>query len=177
MKRIDWDRTLTLLSPHSYALLSTIDETGRANLMGLGWWMITSWEPQQIAISVGKGQFSRMNLDFVNEFVLCFPTAAQAKGAWICGTVSGRDGDKFRMAGFDPEPSEHVRPPRIADCLVAIECRVLQRHETGDHVLYVGDVQSIHGAEFEAPHLYSIHYNKLIALDHHLTVMEAPGRR
>jgi len=176
MQELEWDRALTLLSPHNYALLSTQEAAGRANLMGLGWWTIVSWSPPQVVVSVGKGQHSRACLDEVPEFVLNFPNVDQAKGAWLCGTVSGRDGDKFRMAGFTAEPSTKVRPPRVEGCTVAFECRVSQRIEAGDHVIFVADIVAISGNPDAPMHLYSIHYNKLVALDHDLNATDTPGQ-
>lgn len=176
MKPMDWDQAILLLSPHPYTLLCTTGESGRANLMGVGWWTIVSWNPPQLAVSVGRGQFSRECLDAVPEFTVNVPSEAQARGAWLCGTVSGRDGDKFAMAGLSPVPSTTVRPPLVEGSTVAFECRVAQRVEAGDHVVYIGDVLAIHGSPESPMHLYSIHYNKLVALDKDLNRNEAPGR-
>lgn len=176
MKAIDWDQAITLLSPHSYTLLATQGQSGRPNLMGVGWWTIVSWSPPQIAVSIGRNQYSRQCLDEVPEFALCFPSDRQARGAWICGTVSGRDGDKFAMAGFTPVPSKVIRPPVVEGATVSFECRVSNRVETGDHVLFIGDVLAIQGTPEAPMHLYSIHYNKLVAIDSALRHDDAPGQ-
>ena len=34
------------------------------------------------------------------EFVLNYPNEEQANAAWICGTKSGRYGDKIKLAGL-----------------------------------------------------------------------------
>jgi flavin reductase (DIM6/NTAB) family NADH-FMN oxidoreductase RutF len=174
MKTITWDEAITLLSPHSYTLLSTLAPGGRANLMGVGWWTIVSWSPPQVALSIGRGQFSRECLDALPEFALCFPSQAQARGAWLCGTVSGRDGDKFAMAGFTPVPAKLVRPPLVEGSTVSFECKVVNRIESGDHVLYIGDVLEVHGTPESPLHLYSIHYNKLVAIDKDLHHVDSP---
>ncbi len=176
MKPLDWDEALALLSPHSYALLSTVPKEGRPNLMGLGWWTIVSWSPRQVAISVGRGQYSRECLDAVPEFGLSFPSERQSRGAWICGTVSGRDGDKFAMAGFQPVASSRIRPPLVEGATVAFECRVTQRIETGDHVMYIADIEAMHGTPESPMHLFSIHYNKLVGIDKDLHVTDTPGQ-
>jgi hypothetical protein len=36
--------------------------------------------------------------------------------------------------------------------------------ETGDHILYVGQVQAVRGAPGTPKHLYSLHYRQLIAI-------------
>lgn len=174
MKSMEWDQALTLLSPHSYTLMSTMGPGGRANLMGVGWWTIVSWSPPQVAVAIGRAQYSRECLDAVPEFALSFPSAAQARGAWLCGNVSGRDGDKFAMAGFTPVPSGAIRPPLVEGATVAFECKVVNRVETGDHVLFIGEVLGIHGTPEAPMHLYSIHYNKLVAIDKDLRHSDAP---
>ena len=141
MQTITWDEAIMLLSPHSYTLLSTLAPDGRANLMGVGWWTIVSWAPPQLAISIGRAQFSRECLDAIPEFALCFPALSQARGAWLCGTVSGRDGDKFAMAGFTPRPSERIRPPLVDGATVSFECKVTNRPTIRDDVLDVNQAR------------------------------------
>jgi flavin reductase (DIM6/NTAB) family NADH-FMN oxidoreductase RutF len=170
MKQIDWDQALTLLSPHSYALLSTVTNAGRTNLMGVGWWTITSWNPPMVAVSIGKPRYTARCLDQVPEFGLCFPGVDQAKGAWVCGTVSGAKVDKFKESGLEPEPSTVIRPPLVKDAAVAFECRVVKKMEVGDHILYVGEIVAIHGTPGIRMHLYTIHYRKLAGIDADLNV-------
>jgi len=168
MKNLTWDEAIGLASPHPYALLCTVGASGRANLMGIGWWTIVSWNPPQVAVSVGRGQFSRECLDEVPEFTLNLPSEDQARGAWICGTVSGREGDKFARSGLRALPSVEVRPPRVEGATVVFECRVVRQIETGDHVLYLADVVAISGSPDHPRHLYSIHYHRLVSLDGNL---------
>ncbi len=170
MKNLSWDDALTLLSPHSYALVSSVDTGGRPNLMGLSWWSFVSWEPQMVAISVGKRKHTRENLDQVPEFVLCFPNADQSRGAWMAGTVSGVAVDKFKEGGFEPVASSIVRPPRSKDATVALECRVTQRVDVGDHVVFMANIVAMTGSPEHRMHLYSVHYTKPVGIDCDLNV-------
>ena len=172
MKELRWNEALTLLSPHPYCLASTIDENGRANLMGVGWWTIVSWSPRMIAFSVAKQRYTKKCLDHCPEFALIFPTPEQAKGAWVAGTVSGFQADKFEKGGFEQVPSKHIRPPLIKDCTLAFECKVVNRVECGDHFLYVGDILAIRGDPDRKLHLYTIHYSKPVAIDCDLNVLD-----
>jgi flavin reductase (DIM6/NTAB) family NADH-FMN oxidoreductase RutF len=166
LKEIPWDDAVELGSPYPYVLAVTVDKANKANIIGLGWWTFTSWEPKMIAISIGKERYSHECIEHCKEFTLCFPSEAQKKGAWLCGKKSGRDIDKFKETGFVPVPSKNVTPPLIADSTVAYECTVTTHLDTGDHTLYVGKVVAIHGSPDAAKHLYSIHYKKLISLDY-----------
>lgn len=59
---------------------------------------------------------------------------------WTVGTLSGRDKNKFQIAGLTPIPAVVVKPPRIAECLTHIECRIVDTIETGDHTISIGKV-------------------------------------
>lgn len=165
MKEFDRHEAFELASPFPYALAITLDRRERPNIIGLSWWTFTSWNPLMIAISVGHQRYSHECLEHHNEFVLCFPSEDQAKDAWICGTKSGRDVDKFQVTGFKPKHSNMVKPPIIEGVTVAFECRITNRVITGDHTLFIADIVAIHGDRDRARHLYSIHYRRLVSLD------------
>ncbi|MBI4842968.1 MAG: flavin reductase family protein [Nitrospirae bacterium] len=165
MKPIDRHEAFELASPFPYTLAVTLDERERPNIIGLSWWMFTSWSPLMIAISVGRERYSHKCLEHHKEFVLCFPSEEQAKDAWFCGTRSGKDLDKFQETSFVPLKAKEVDVPIIEGATVAYECKVVREVETGDHTLYIANVVNIHGDHEKARHLYSIHYKRLISLD------------
>jgi flavin reductase (DIM6/NTAB) family NADH-FMN oxidoreductase RutF len=165
MKEINRHDAFELASPYPYTLAVTMDQRDRPNIIGLSWWMFTSWNPLMIAISVGHQRFSHECLKHHNEFVLCFPSEEQAKDAWFCGRKSGRELDKFQHTAFKPVHSREVKPPMIDGVTVAYECRIVNHIDTGDHTMFIADVVAIHGEPEKARHLYSIHYTSLISLD------------
>lgn len=166
MKEIDLNTSIELASPYPYTLLVTLDGQAKPNVMGLSWWTFTSLQPPMIAVSIGHRRYSHECLEGCQEFVLCFPSEEQAKSAWLCGTKSGRTVDKFAEAKFATIPAKAVRPPIIEGCTVAYECKVVGRMECGDHTLYNAEVVAVHGDPDKAKHLYSIHYRKLVSVDH-----------
>lgn len=165
MKEIDRHEAFELASPYPYVLAVTLDSRGRPNIMGLSWWMFTSWSPLMMAISVGHQRYSHKCLEHHKEFVLCFPSEGQEKDAWFCGRKSGQDVDKFKETNFRPVTAKVVSPPIIEGVTAAYECKVVKHVETGDHTIFIADVVAIHGNPDRAKHLYSIHYTKLISLD------------
>lgn len=56
------------------------------------------------------------------------------------GTQSGRNVDKFQVTRLTPIPADVVKPPRIAECPTHVECRIVDRVDTGDHTIFVGKV-------------------------------------
>jgi flavin reductase (DIM6/NTAB) family NADH-FMN oxidoreductase RutF len=164
LAEMSWDDAITLSSPHPYVLGVTMDATGKPNAIGLCWWTICSWEPPMIAISIGKPRYSRECLDQCREFVVCLFGEEHARGAWVCGSKSGRKLDKLGAAGFTAVPSLQVKVPTIAESVLAFECRLGQELEAGDHILYVGEVVAVRGVPGTPKHLYSLHYRKLVAI-------------
>lgn len=172
LRKIDWDTAYSLLSPHSYGLLATLDSEGRPNVMGISWWAPASYDPLMVTVSVAKTHYSRWCLEAHPEFALCFPSADQARAAWTCGEVSGRSRDKFAFAGLEGLPARHIPVPLVAGSVVAFECRVERRLEVGDHVLHVAEVLDIHGDVTRRAHLYAVHVNRLAAIDLELNVQK-----
>ena len=166
MQELQRNEALRLASPYPYTLATVLDADGRPNAIGLGWWTFTSWSPLHLAISVGHGRYSHQCLtDHCGEFVLNFPAADQARGAWLCGTRSGRKEDKLEEAGLELVPSLRVKPPTLAGVTVAFECRVYEQVRTGDHTLFIGEVLAHRGDPERTLHLYSVHYEQLVGID------------
>jgi flavin reductase (DIM6/NTAB) family NADH-FMN oxidoreductase RutF len=165
MKELERHKAFELASPFPYVLAVTLDKRDRPNIIGLSWWMFTSWDPLMMAISVGHQRYSHECLEHHKEFVLCFPSEEQAKDAWLCGTKSGRKIDKFQETGFRPVHSKAVKPPIIEGVTAAFECKVVNHVETGDHTIYIADIVAMHGDQEKVMHLYSVHYTRLVSLD------------
>jgi flavin reductase (DIM6/NTAB) family NADH-FMN oxidoreductase RutF len=98
--------------PEQIALAVSVDEAGRADVITLGWVMPTSNEPPMVAISVGHTRHSHELIGKSGEFILVFPSVAQAEACLICGTRSGRDTDKIAAevlaAHVDDDAGERV---------------------------------------------------------------------
>lgn len=160
-----WGEVVKLASPHFYTLATCIDKDGRPNAIGLSWWMFTSINPPMVAISVGHARYSHQCLDHCGEFVLCFPSGAQKDGAWFCGKASGRNHNKFAESGLKAVPATEVRPPLIEGAMLALECRVVGRHDAGDHTIYVGEIVAMHKTPGVEKHLYTLAYSSLLSID------------
>ncbi len=165
MKEISWNEAIELGSPYPYTLVVTLDKEGKPDIMGVSWWTICSWDPPMIAVAIGEQRYTHECLEHCKEFVICFPSEGQEKGAWLCGQVSGRDIDKFEKTGFKKIAAKTVKPPIIADSTLAYECTVVDTLKTGDHTLFVGKVVAIHGSPELKKHLFTIHYRKVVSLD------------
>jgi flavin reductase (DIM6/NTAB) family NADH-FMN oxidoreductase RutF len=96
-----------------------------------------------VGIGVRPERFSHHLIEEVGEFVVNLPRTDQVSVVDYCGQVSGRHVDKWAACGLTPVPASKVRPPIIAECPVALECRVIHRLALGSHDLFVGQVLAV----------------------------------
>lgn len=129
-----------LFGPQLVALVSTLDESGRANAAPLAWVMTSSASPPMIALAVAPQRYTHYNIKTREEFVVNLPTLGILDELWFCGTNTGEEVDKFDATGLTTGPSEVVEVPRVEECVTHLECRLNDSMETGDHTVFVGEV-------------------------------------
>ncbi len=142
MREVDYAEAVKMSErPSRIALAVSFDEANsRCDIIVLGWKMRTSIKPPMVAISVGKTRYSHELILREKEFVLAFPGEDIAREVLMCGTVSGRDADKFADTGLTPAASKHIRPCLISECPVNYECRLSGTLDTGDHTVFAGEI-------------------------------------
>lgn len=144
---IDVRSSYKLLHPMHTVLVSCADKIGRANIITLAWVMPTSVNPPLVAISIAPKRYSHSIIEETEEFVINIPTIEVLNEVLLCGTVSGRDHDKFKKAKLTPIPAKKVRPPIIKECVAHLECKLRNRFVTGDHTIFVGEVVEAYANE------------------------------
>ena len=136
----------TALYPMPAVVVSCAGEVGgvrKTNLITVAWSGIACSEPPAITIAVRKNRFSHGLIASSGEFVVNVPRADQVRAVDICGNVSGRDTDKWALAGLSPAPAGVVGVPVVAEFPVAMECRVRHTYEVGSHDLFVGEIVAV----------------------------------
>ena len=152
MKRIELKelrRIFRKLKPERVLLVSSADENGKANVMTVEWFMRTSFDPPMVAVSIGKTRYTHELIKKTKEFVVAFPKSEMGREAIYCGTYSGREVDKIKNAGLKTRKSVFVKPPLIENCVLNLECSVVNEIETGDHTIFIGKVLAAHYEEGE----------------------------
>jgi len=133
------------VNPSPAALITSVDAQGRPNIITLGeTYNLSIRDPVLVGIGIAKARYSHSLIRECGEFVVNLPPARLAEKVDRCGTVSGRDVDKFAAFGLTPLPATKVRPPLIAECPVNIECKLLFVQTIGDHDLFAGEVLAHH---------------------------------
>jgi len=134
--------------PSPAALITSLSEDGHPNIIALGEvFNISISAPVILGIAIAKSRYSHELISRTREYVVNLPTSGMAKTVDRCGSVSGREVDKFVEFGLTPVPAREVKPPLIAQCPVNLECRVLGIQEIGDHDLFLGEALAEHVAE------------------------------
>ena len=131
--------------PTPAALITCVDEAGRPNIITLGEvFNISIRDPVIIGIATRKATYSHSLISRTRQYVVNLPTRAILDKVRYCGSVSGRDVDKFQASGLTPLPATVVKPPLIAECPVNIECKVIAIQVIGDHDLFLGEAVAQH---------------------------------
>lgn len=131
--------------PTPAGLVTSVDADGKPNIITLGEiFNLSIQDPVIVGIAIAPARYSHQLISAQGEFVVNLPPASLLDKVLKCGSVSGREVDKFKAFGLTPIPATHVAPPLIAECPVNIECRVLGRETIGDHDLFKGQALAHH---------------------------------
>ena len=128
--------------PRPIAWVSTIASDGTFNVAPFSFFMGVTANPPTLAISTGLKRGVKkdtlFNVEQSGELVVNI--VVEELGEQM-NTTSGDfppDVDEFQVAGLTPVPSKRVRPPRVAESPINIECVLKQ-------VVYVGNEGSQSG--------------------------------
>ena len=119
----------------------------RPNIITLAWIGTVCSDPPAVGIGIRPERFSHGLIVQDGEFVVNLPSADQVDVVDYCGQVSGRGVDKWAMCNLTPAPASKVQPPLIAECPIALECRVSHRLALGVHDLIIGQVLAVQADE------------------------------
>lgn len=149
----------TALYPVPVVLVSCGIE--QPNLITLAWAGTVCSEPPAVAIGVRPSRFSHGLIAASGEFVVNLPRASQVAVVDYCGQVSGRDRDKWADCELTQVPAKEVRTRLVAECPVALECRVIHRLSLGTHDLFIGQVVAVQVEETALNQNGTLDYDRL----------------
>jgi len=118
--------TVSLIADPGALLVTQLGQE-KPNVMTIGWGLIgVVWGRPIFTVLVRPSRFSFRFIDESGEFTVNIPYPSMSGVVAYCGTVSGRDYDKFEEKSLTLLPSETVSPPLIAECAIHYECRAVQ---------------------------------------------------
>lgn len=143
--------TKKLLEPDIYisfptplALVSCADESGKSNIITLAWVGVVCSKPPTVSIAIRRGKYSNQLIKSSGEFVLNLATEALLKETDYCGSVSGKDVDKWEKTGLTPISATRVKAPLITQSPINLECIVRHILNLGSHDAFISEVVATH---------------------------------
>lgn len=125
------------IAPRPIAFISTVDKDGRINLAPFSFFNVFSAQPPVVVFSPaysGKTGLSKNTLDNVKEHPECVINVVNynmVQKTNIASSPFPKGVNEFEKAGFTAIHSELVKPPRVKESPVQLECKVQQIIELG----------------------------------------------
>jgi flavin reductase (DIM6/NTAB) family NADH-FMN oxidoreductase RutF len=122
--------------PRPIAFVSTVGEDGIYNLAPFSYFTVLSSRPAVVGFGIGRKRDGRkkdtlVNIEFSKDFVINIVTESIAKAMNQASGEYPSHVDEFKEVGLTPVKSDSVKPPRVAESPVNLECRLLQILEFG----------------------------------------------
>lgn len=133
-----------LVAPKPTALVTCVDEGGRANIITIAAITVVSHRPPIFMIAVRDDRYSHDLIERSGEFVINMPTTDMIEETYLCGRTTGRLLNKFEDNRLTPVPGVKVKAPLIEECPINIECKVVEAVKPGTHTLFMGEVVAAH---------------------------------
>jgi flavin reductase (DIM6/NTAB) family NADH-FMN oxidoreductase RutF len=121
---------IAAIAPRPIAFVSTIDSDGKTNLARFSFFNAFSSKPPIVVFSAnrrvqdGTTKDTLSNIEDTMECVINVVTYNISRQAAIASVNFPREVSEFKKAGFTPLKSELVKPFRVEESPVQMECRV-----------------------------------------------------
>lgn len=121
----------SVIIPRPIAFISTISESGNLNLAPFSFFNAIASNPPTVAISIARNTPSKRkdtlaNIEATREFVINIVVESITEAMNNTAAEYPEDIDEFEIAGLTPAPSTMIKPPRVLESPVNLECRLNQ---------------------------------------------------
>ncbi len=143
--KVDLPARLRFDFPTGIVVVSCAVRKGdKPNLIAVGAVSHACIEPPMLGIAIGHSRYTYQIVSHSDGFVVNVPSKDQAEIADYCGSVSGREIDKFEGCGLTPFPSTRISSPGIFEFPLNIECAIRKSVELGSHTFFFGEIVAVH---------------------------------
>jgi flavin reductase (DIM6/NTAB) family NADH-FMN oxidoreductase RutF len=144
-----------LIVPRPIGWVTTISAAGIVNLAPFSFFNAVAEAPPMVMFAPNgrkpdhSHKDTRLNVQATGEFVLNLATYDLREQMNATSATLPAGTDEMQLAGLTPAPSRQVRPPRVAEAPVHLECRHLQTVmlpsvDEGSNAILIGEVVGIH---------------------------------
>ena len=142
-------------------ILASAGRDGRPNLMVIGWGLVgTMWVKPVFTVAVRPSRHTYRLIEETGEFTVNVPKRGMENIVAYCGSVSGRDHDKFKEKNLTPLKGKRIQTPIVSECALNYQCKVIYkvkldpnglpseilsaRYPSGDyHTIYFGEILTV----------------------------------
>ncbi|MGI4757421.1 MAG: flavin reductase family protein [Janthinobacterium lividum] len=126
----------SLVMPRPIAWITSVDVNGVVNAAPYSFFNLVSSEPPLAAVGFSApsdrdGKDTLANIRATGDLVINLVSEELAEAMNVTSATAPRGTDETQLAGLVTAPSEQVRPPRLADAPVSLECSTFQIIEPG----------------------------------------------
>ena len=144
MKQVGPSEAVSRKYPEWIVLLVSRNDAGQPNVMPAGWAMICSGSPVLVAVAVAYTRYTYQCITQTEEFVFAWAGEDQADLVEQTGSTSGRDIAKFDEFSIPCKDGVQTNLPLLVQAAANLECELVHTYESGDHVIFVGEVVAGH---------------------------------
>ncbi len=136
--------------PRPIAWVVTLSPEGRLNAAPFSFFNVFGAGPPILCLGIGARRpgdpkDTGENIRLTGEFVVNLVAHENAEAMNVTAIEFGPEVDELAEARLTTLPSEKIRPPRIAESPVAMECTLHSMIEFGpDRAMVIGQVQAMH---------------------------------
>jgi flavin reductase (DIM6/NTAB) family NADH-FMN oxidoreductase RutF len=139
----------SLVVPRPIALVTTISPDGKVNAAPFSFFNVLGGEPPILAVAPGDRddgtpKDTARNIRLTHEFVVNLVDEALAGAMNKCAASLPYGEDELEHAGLHPSQSSVVKPPRISEAPVSLECKEWGTLQIGDNRVVIGLVKRLH---------------------------------
>ncbi|MCT1525476.1 flavin reductase family protein [Sphingobacterium hotanense] len=120
------------VAPRPICFASTIDAAGEINLSPFSYFNYVSQNPPICVFSPlrrvrdGSTKHTLDNINEVPEVVINIVNYDMVQQQSLASTEYAKGVNEFEKSGLTPIPSQHIKPPRVAESPIQLECKVQQ---------------------------------------------------
>ena len=163
--------------PRPIALVTTLDGVGGVNAAPFSFFNAMGADPPLVVLGIGNRNRAEPKdtakyIRAGGEFVVNIVTEDIAEAMNVTSIDFPAGTDELALAGLTGVPSHAVKPPRVGESPVNMECREVQTTEIGRNRIILGEVLCMHVRDdLVDPEKFYVHTERLHAVGR----MHAPG--
>lgn len=140
----------SLVMPRPIAWITSVDAAGTVNAAPYSFFNLLAADPPLAAVGFSaasdrEGKDTLANVRATGELVINLVSEEQAGAMNVTAVNAPRGTDESALAGLATAPSTQVKPPRIAEAPVSLECRTFQLVEpSASSTILLAQILEVH---------------------------------